>query len=166
MALPDKPRVLWIDAICINQADMQERSRQVTMMGDIYTLTAQNLVFLGAGGKKTAKVKSEIDEVRRSVTPHLGQSITTWLRGFDSRQTQNSGEISAEHEAMSRARDSTFYSRFTRSYLQRFQYPDCDHLPDGRLLASMREGPSSLVELVQHNPWFRYDVPSPAPVLS
>ncbi|KAK0644344.1 hypothetical protein B0T16DRAFT_460408 [Cercophora newfieldiana] len=34
------PRTLWIDAICINQADEAERVRQVRRMGMIYTLAA------------------------------------------------------------------------------------------------------------------------------
>lgn len=29
-------RTLWIDAICINQQDLRERSSQVRIMGDIY----------------------------------------------------------------------------------------------------------------------------------
>jgi hypothetical protein len=30
-------RCLWIDALCINQADLIERSSQVSMMGDVYS---------------------------------------------------------------------------------------------------------------------------------
>ena len=32
----NEERVLWVDAICINQADVQERSEQVLRMRDIY----------------------------------------------------------------------------------------------------------------------------------
>jgi hypothetical protein len=32
----EKPRTLWIDAICINQSDLAERSRQVRLMPLIY----------------------------------------------------------------------------------------------------------------------------------
>lgn len=31
------PRFLWIDAICLNQADREEKGVQVQMMGEIYT---------------------------------------------------------------------------------------------------------------------------------
>jgi hypothetical protein len=41
------PRVMWIDAICINQADNAEKSAQVVMMGDIYRNAADVLIFLG-----------------------------------------------------------------------------------------------------------------------
>jgi hypothetical protein len=40
-------RVLWIDAICINQCDYDERGQQVTMMGDIYLNSASTIVWLG-----------------------------------------------------------------------------------------------------------------------
>jgi hypothetical protein len=38
---------LWIDAICINQEDLQERTNQVKMMGDIFENAFQVLVWLG-----------------------------------------------------------------------------------------------------------------------
>lgn len=44
---PDQPRTLWIDAICINQEDMNERSRQVQKMGDIYRLARRVVAWLG-----------------------------------------------------------------------------------------------------------------------
>ena len=38
---------LWIDAICINQADNVEKSTQVSMMGDIYSTATGVLAWLG-----------------------------------------------------------------------------------------------------------------------
>ncbi|KAF8849427.1 HET-domain-containing protein, partial [Acephala macrosclerotiorum] len=40
-------RVLWVDAICINQEDVLERNHQVEMMGDIYRLANEVLIWLG-----------------------------------------------------------------------------------------------------------------------
>ena len=37
----DKPRVLWIDALCINQQDLGEKSAQVQRMADIYSKAAR-----------------------------------------------------------------------------------------------------------------------------
>jgi hypothetical protein len=45
---------LWIDAICINQADESERSRQVSLMGDIYTCAVQVVNWLGPSTPNTA----------------------------------------------------------------------------------------------------------------
>ncbi|KAH7310612.1 heterokaryon incompatibility protein-domain-containing protein [Stachybotrys elegans] len=44
---PDQPRTLWVDAICINQADIEERGRQVKRMGQIYPLSQKVIIWLG-----------------------------------------------------------------------------------------------------------------------
>jgi hypothetical protein len=41
------PRVLWIDAICVNQQDLEERSSQVKKMPDVYSRAAKVVVWLG-----------------------------------------------------------------------------------------------------------------------
>jgi len=47
MRLSDRPRVLWIDAICIDQSSTTERNAQVAFMGTIYSTAKHNLVYLG-----------------------------------------------------------------------------------------------------------------------
>ncbi|KAL6705945.1 hypothetical protein ACN47E_006224 [Coniothyrium glycines] len=42
-----EPRVLWIDALCINQGDVVERSEQVKRMHQIYTYATRVIVWLG-----------------------------------------------------------------------------------------------------------------------
>ncbi|RBQ73497.1 hypothetical protein FVER14953_03371 [Fusarium verticillioides] len=44
---PDEVITLWIDQICINQADNREKGQQVAMMGRIYSSATQVLVWLG-----------------------------------------------------------------------------------------------------------------------
>jgi hypothetical protein len=44
---PGTKRVIWIDAICINQDDIQERSVEVSRMGFIYTKARRVIVWLG-----------------------------------------------------------------------------------------------------------------------
>ncbi|KAI1775003.1 heterokaryon incompatibility protein-domain-containing protein [Hypoxylon cercidicola] len=44
---PDRPRILWIDSICINQMDNAEKSTQVAMMGQIYSNATCVLAWLG-----------------------------------------------------------------------------------------------------------------------
>jgi Heterokaryon incompatibility protein (HET) len=46
---PEEERILWIDAICINQQDIPERNRQVRIMPHIYTRAQMVLVWLGEG---------------------------------------------------------------------------------------------------------------------
>lgn len=44
-----KARTLWVDAICINQADPKERAQQVQIMRRVYEQASQVLVWLGVG---------------------------------------------------------------------------------------------------------------------
>jgi len=44
-------RIVWIHAICINQADVFERGHQVSMMGDIYESTQYVEIWLGEPGR-------------------------------------------------------------------------------------------------------------------
>ena len=44
---PDVPRVIWTDAICINQFDLHERSSQVRVMDDIYRHGKGVQIWLG-----------------------------------------------------------------------------------------------------------------------
>lgn len=44
---PREPPKIWIDAICINQADMVERNGQVAQMGTIFGRASQTMIFLG-----------------------------------------------------------------------------------------------------------------------
>jgi hypothetical protein len=45
--LSDSPRVVWIDAVCINQGDVEDRNNQVPLMSYIYQGASKVLVFLG-----------------------------------------------------------------------------------------------------------------------
>lgn len=45
--LPNHARRLWVDSICINQADLDERSLQVQRMRLIYKHAARVIVWLG-----------------------------------------------------------------------------------------------------------------------
>jgi hypothetical protein len=45
--LSDRPRVLWIDQLCINQNDVNERSQQIALMANIYASASSVCVWLG-----------------------------------------------------------------------------------------------------------------------
>jgi hypothetical protein len=44
---PDRERIMWIDAICINQKNDQERTEQVDLMKDIYKKAMHVVIWLG-----------------------------------------------------------------------------------------------------------------------
>tara|TARA_R110002003_G_scaffold1926_2_gene23733 strand:- start:5380 stop:8391 length:3012 start_codon:yes stop_codon:yes gene_type:complete len=62
---PDATRTLWIDAICINQADDQERNQQVQMMSRVYTRAKEVCIWLG---EDTHESKVAIDFISREIT--------------------------------------------------------------------------------------------------
>ncbi|KAF1919413.1 heterokaryon incompatibility, partial [Ampelomyces quisqualis] len=47
MQLSDQPRILWIDAICINQPSESKKSERMAFMATIYISATRNLVHLG-----------------------------------------------------------------------------------------------------------------------
>lgn len=57
--VPGKPLLLWVDAICINQGDPEEKSKQIPLMGEIYASAKLVHVWLGPsfrGVKRAFKI--------------------------------------------------------------------------------------------------------------
>jgi hypothetical protein len=58
LRLPDQYRVLWVDAICIDQGNsmesLRERNAQITLMGEVYHTAERTLCWLGRGEEYTA----------------------------------------------------------------------------------------------------------------
>lgn len=67
LRLSDKPRALWADAICINQNDREERSRQVNRMGSIFSLAERVVVWLGPSSSSSLLALSTLDDLGRRV---------------------------------------------------------------------------------------------------
>lgn len=44
---------IWVDAICINQADDKEKEEQIPLMGDVYGLAQTVVVWLGPGDEQS-----------------------------------------------------------------------------------------------------------------
>ncbi|KAG9497278.1 hypothetical protein J7337_012073 [Fusarium musae] len=57
LRLPTQRRVLWVDALCINQADNDEKSKQIRLMHEIYSQAYEVLIYLG---KSDASVHVQI----------------------------------------------------------------------------------------------------------
>ncbi|KAK1830849.1 heterokaryon incompatibility protein-domain-containing protein [Podospora conica] len=53
LRFPDRERLMWVDAICINQNDIGERSAQVRIMHHIYKTASRVLIYLGEGDSDT-----------------------------------------------------------------------------------------------------------------
>lgn len=65
------PRVVWIDAICINQNDVPEKTHQVQLMRDIYKHASRAIVWLGQESETSAKA---INFIHR---------LPYWISGLD-----------------------------------------------------------------------------------
>ncbi|KAK4460584.1 heterokaryon incompatibility protein-domain-containing protein [Cladorrhinum samala] len=71
LRLPDRPRTLWIDAICINQDDLAERAEQVGNMRDIYASAARVVIWLGLESDDSALAFATCERVARAVVEQL-----------------------------------------------------------------------------------------------
>ncbi|KAK0634454.1 heterokaryon incompatibility protein-domain-containing protein [Bombardia bombarda] len=58
----DKPRTLWIDAICINQHDMAEKAIQIGLMSRIYSQAMRVVVWLDEAGADISNLDRFIDK--------------------------------------------------------------------------------------------------------
>ncbi|MDE9440026.1 hypothetical protein EWS82_13185, partial [Staphylococcus xylosus] len=47
LRLADRPRILWIDAVSIDQHNFPERNHQVTLMSQIYSGASEVIIYLG-----------------------------------------------------------------------------------------------------------------------
>ncbi|EHK23063.1 uncharacterized protein TRIVIDRAFT_222322 [Trichoderma virens Gv29-8] len=96
LRLPDEDRILWIDALCINQADNKEKTQQVRLMGEIYSRARRVLIWLGnhedveAGVGKLASRPSDekhvdwtpLEPVFTNLLFYQAQAFLIWL-GFE-----------------------------------------------------------------------------------
>lgn len=68
---------LWIDALCINQIDVEERNEQTEMMGVIYTMAQRTLAWLGEGDENTTTFLKTIPTLAPLITSSV--EPTGWL---------------------------------------------------------------------------------------
>lgn len=61
--LPDTSRNLWVDAVCVNQEDLAERTDQVKNMASIYKLAQRVVVWLGPTSDNSDIAFSALDYV-------------------------------------------------------------------------------------------------------
>ena len=83
----DQRRVLWVDAICVDQQNWKERGLQVERMGDIYSLADRVIVWLGPEDStsvhaiqflRTIASKVEVDWITSTMKP-LSQDDADWV---------------------------------------------------------------------------------------
>jgi hypothetical protein len=58
---------IWIDAICINQTDQEEKSTQIPLMRDIYSRAATVIVWMGPATSESDSFFTEFQDVRNKL---------------------------------------------------------------------------------------------------
>jgi hypothetical protein len=74
----EKDRILWIDALCINQNDDRERGEQVQQMGSIYNGAERVIIWLGEATFDTDYVMHYMKQLEKESIKHSsnGQEIS------------------------------------------------------------------------------------------
>ncbi|KAE8454218.1 hypothetical protein EG329_005143 [Mollisiaceae sp. DMI_Dod_QoI] len=94
----DEDRILWMNAICINQDDDRERTHQVRQMSSIYKEAEQVVIWLGEGTEESDSLMDSMRRVQEHSVKVNGdwrglwrlwmlprpEQIATWRKGMES----------------------------------------------------------------------------------
>lgn len=99
------PLTLWVDALCINQADMDERNAQVALMSFIYTRATKVVAWLG-----TKDYRNHLDpfhcmsiDWKAGKAPHFAASLTG--------ATKLRCSVGPDRNTLARITESTYWKR-------------------------------------------------------
>ncbi|XEV07127.1 hypothetical protein FSHL1_012414 [Fusarium sambucinum] len=76
LAASNDHQTLWIDALCINQHDFEERASQVAMMGDIYSRAQYVLAFLSPQSDPFNLGLNFIEKTAKNPEMHFDPSLS------------------------------------------------------------------------------------------
>ncbi len=79
LRLPQSRRYLWVDAVCINQADNEEKAKQIMLMRHIYSAARRVLIYLG-------KMDPSVDGALRDLARLDWAFLPLHIRRFCSRE--------------------------------------------------------------------------------
>ncbi|KAK2774928.1 heterokaryon incompatibility protein [Colletotrichum kahawae] len=75
---PHQPRFIWVDAICINQKNPQERTQQVLRMKDVYSRSAEVVIWLGG--------KADMDDMGDEFSVSSGRTTVDFFGDYRDKQ--------------------------------------------------------------------------------
>lgn len=106
LRLEDKERVLWVDALCIDQSDNEERTFQVFIMNYIYSWATEVVIFLGEAWEGSDATIDLLKFVASHTDYHFYSSSeqSYHAHGFDI----NSRSV---HESLSKFFDMRWWTR-------------------------------------------------------
>jgi hypothetical protein len=85
LQLQEQERTLWVDAICINQADDDERTHQVSQMQLIYERASSVVVYLGQAWNGSDEAIEFLEKTGSDAHIHYSTSLFphVMVRGLD-----------------------------------------------------------------------------------
>ncbi len=57
----DRPRSLWVESLCVNQEDIEERNNHVSLLASIMARASSACIWLGKGDQKTTRAFSKTE---------------------------------------------------------------------------------------------------------
>ena len=77
----DRPRVLWIDAICVDQNNTDERGHQVLRMADIYHQASRVIIWLGSERDDSTLAMQELNALGSTIEMEWAIAVVKPLSG-------------------------------------------------------------------------------------
>ena len=65
-------RTLWVDAVCINQDDLEERANQVRLMREIYASASSVAIWVGDGDEETSRAIATVGAIQARYCEAVG----------------------------------------------------------------------------------------------
>ncbi|KAH7398652.1 heterokaryon incompatibility protein-domain-containing protein [Phaeosphaeria sp. MPI-PUGE-AT-0046c] len=116
---PETSRILWIDAVCINQQDTTERGIQVSMMGQIYRQADIVICWLGNATVHGTLAMDFLQNIARKADEYIEFEAPGHLWSVVGEQVVHSGETAATLASALEAHVEAIYdsSWFTRLWI-------------------------------------------------
>jgi hypothetical protein len=159
---PVFPRLIWIDAVCINQMNLQERAMQVKFMATIYSCASRVVVWLGEEADNSGEALDELEKVAaesqwRNVMDEDAPSSRNTIDGASGYGDTSSSSSGIEAALWSESETSSATENITLRPLRRGITVAAWPSHDKALPSPLKDTPSlssaSLVALLSR-PWF------------
>ena len=85
-------RIIWIDALCINQNDTNERNHQVNQMGEIYSIASRVVLWLGESDNSSSRAMGYVGNFYRFAK----RPESNLASGYFSEETSGNGRSNSE----------------------------------------------------------------------
>lgn len=88
----DKPRILWIDSICINQNDIPERSHEIERMRNIFSFADRTIIWLGEEADDSTSALCTLEYFSEQVE-YIGAGLVAYAPGTNLLQWRHSNYL-------------------------------------------------------------------------